>query len=239
MPATFQDLVSAPRFSKYLRVAGGDQSKAEALYDLNLQISGAAYTSIQMFEVILRNSMDEQLRIWNNAQGFGSDWTLTTAPILKMCFSNDADDLARAAADASKAVNRSRRNGEPKRNYTHDDVVAQMSLGGWRYLLPPNKGHMAKDRIWEEALKSAFPNKNQNVPVASLVKWVSMIYDLRNRVAHHEPVFHLDMAARRRAMKDVLDAISRDARTWFVARDQFQPAITQYNQFASKEKLKL
>jgi len=64
-----------------------------------------------------------------------------------------------------------------------------------------------------------------------------MIYDLRNRIAHHEPVFHLDMQARRRAMKDVLDAMSRDARSWFVQRDEFQNCIAEYQQFASKRKL--
>ena len=233
MNATLQSRISEARFKTYLDATGGDSDVAEDLYILNLRLSAAAYKSIQVFEIFLRNSMDSQLKQWNLSQQGSSDWALSPAPMLRMCFKNDGEKLSNALDDASKSISKSKN----LRPITHDDVVAQIPFSGWRYLLPPNQTHHAKERIWNEALIYAFPNRHEKTSKATLVKWVSMIYDLRNRVAHHEPIFYLDMQARRRAMADVCDCIGRDAKKWFVQQDEFSQLITEFQQF-NKQKLK-
>lgn len=232
MSAKLVSLVSAPRFDKYLGHCRNDSALAEELYEFNLRLASSAFKALQMCEVVVRNSMDRELKVWSRTQGFSESWTLTPAPLLRGCFSNNAKDLADAKDKAIKAVGR-------RRAVLHDDVIAQLSFGAWRYLLPPKTTHHAKQRIWDEALVNAFPNKSPKTPVTSLASWLGIAYDFRNRVAHHEPVYHLDLQAKRRAMTDVTDAVSRDAKKWFVANDDLAQAIREFQQFTSKSRIRL
>lgn len=228
MTEAFAGIVSEPRLKKY-RAACADEETVVELYAMDMKLSAAAFKALNMCEIVLRNSMDRELRKWNVKKGGDESWTLAPSGLLKSCFINDADDLAKARGKATKALS------AYKRQPTHDDVVAHLSFGAWRYLLPPNNPHLAKEQLWEEALSEAFPGLRSTR--ASLVKSVAIVYDLRNRVAHHEPVFHLDLQAKRRNMKDLTDAVSRDARAWFVGNDIFTAAITEFQQFASQRKL--
>nr|WP_146077535.1 Abi family protein [Clavibacter michiganensis] len=221
-------LVSEPRLRKY-RAASGDPEVVKELYATDMRLSAAAFKALNMCEIVMRNAMDRELRKWNAKNGYGEWWTLDPAGLLKGCFINDADDLEKARRKATKALS------THGRVITHDDVVAQLSFGAWRYLLPPNNPHLAKEKIWEEALEGAFPSHRGTR--AALVKSAAIAYDLRNRVAHHEPVFHLDLQAKRRNIKDLIDAVSREARTWFIANDTFTAEITTFQQFQSRHKL--
>lgn len=223
-------LVSEPRLKKYRAVCPGETELVE-LYAMDMKLSASAFKALHMCEIVLRNAMDRELRSWNAKKGRGEAWTLDPAGILKGCFINDADDLAKAHAKAVKALSRYKR--EP----THDDVVAQLSFGAWRYLLPPNNPHIAKEKLWDEALEQAFPSHRGTR--AALVKSAAIAYDLRNRVAHHEPIFHLDLQAKRRNIKELVDAVSRDARSWFVANDTFTTSITEFQQLQSRLGLSL
>ncbi|MBD8660499.1 Abi family protein [Frigoribacterium sp. CFBP 8754] len=232
MPAKLVDLVSEPRFARYRSHAKNDEPLAEELYAFNLRLASSAFKAIQMCEVVVRNSMDRELRAWNVKQGEDAGWTLTPAPMLKGCFYDNAKDLREAKSKADRAVS----GGRP---VVHDDVLAQMSFGAWRYLLPPRGTHHAKQRIWDDALVNAFPNKSAHTPVTSLASWLGIAYDFRNRVAHHEPVYHLDLQAKRRAMADIVDAVSRDAKKWFVSQDVLATDIREFQQFVSRNKIKL
>lgn len=230
MTEDFAKLVSEPRLTKYRR-ATGDPSIVPELYAMDMRLAAAAFKALHMAEVVVRNAMDRELRRWNAAAGHGEEWTITPAGLLRSCFYNDAEDLAKAREHASKAIT--------TRDICHDDVLAQLSFGAWRYLMPPNRPHLAKDRIWDEAISHAFTNRSPNSPRSSLTKSVSIVYDLRNRVAHHEPVFHLDLQAKRRNIKDVIDAVSRDAKRWFVDNDEFSSTITEFQQYAKEKGLML
>lgn len=230
MTEEFAKLVSEPRLSKYRR-ATDDPELVPDLYAMDMRLSAAAFKALHMAEVVVRNAMDRELRRWNAAAGHGEAWTTNPAGLLKSCFYDDAADLKEAKRKAEKAVT--------SRDVLHDDVLAQLSFGAWRYLMPPNRAHHAKDRIWDEAISHAFANRSPNSPRSSLTKSVSIIYDLRNRVAHHEPVFHLDLQAKRRNIKDVIDAVSREARRWFTTNDEFSAMITEFQQFAKEKNLTL
>ncbi len=211
--------ISEPRFRTYLVACGGDTDRAAALYLANMRLSGAALESLHMFEVVLRNAIDLQLRGWNSRHNGSQHWSLDPVPLLRGVL-DGRGKLRDAEADARKAVR------SQKRDITHDDVLAQLSLGTWRYLLPSRRDAM-KQKLWDEALIDAFPNLYSITP-NTLTEWVSMSYDLRNRVAHFEPIFSRDLYARRRAMYRTIKTVSRGAQAWFGANDRFHQAVEDF-----------
>jgi hypothetical protein len=203
--------------STYERACGGDSDRALALYRANATVSGRAFTALHYFEVILRNALDAQLRTWNAEKCGDPFWTKNAAPLLLNVIGLDRLNAARA--DARKAVGRRR---EP----LHDDIVAQFSLGTWRFLLPSQR-HQGKQQLWDEALERSFPNRH-GVRPDQIAQSASIVYDFRNRVAHHEPVFSLDLRGKRRAMRDVLQSIGGPARKWFVEHDPLAPGLDDF-----------
>lgn len=124
--------LSEPRFRTYVSECRGDVDRAAALYVVNMRLSGAALESLHMFEVVLRNALDTQLRAWNNANGGSEFWTLAPVPLLRAIL--DARGTLQLAETAARNAVR-----KQKRELTHDDVVAQLSFGTWRYLLPSRR----------------------------------------------------------------------------------------------------
>jgi hypothetical protein len=211
--------ISEPRFRTYLLACEGDADRATALYLANMRLSGAALESLHMFEIVLRNAIDLQLRAWNQKHGGSMNWALHPVPLLRGVI-DGRGKLRDAESVARKAVRRHRR------PVTHDDVVAQLSLGTWRYLLPSRSDAM-KQKLWDEALVNAFPNLYTIAPTV-LTEWIAMAYDLRNRVAHFEPIFSRDLYARRRAMYRTIKTVSRGAQSWFGANDRFHRAVEDF-----------
>ena len=113
---------------------------------------------------------------------------------------------------------------------TQDNVVAQLSFGAWRYLLPSVLRHRGKQKLWDEALQHAFANL-RGIRMEQIVNSVSIVYDFRNRIAHiahHEPIFALDLRGKRKAMRDVLNSIGPTARRWFVAHEPLSAALDEF-----------
>jgi len=200
--------ISPARLAPYLQLAHGGQSAALDLYRHNLRLSGAAYEALAVVEVALRNAIDQQLRIWNHTQRdrvsgqlLTSNWLLTPAPLLRRLIGNDI----RTAGNHVTASRRARVAG-------HDDLLAQLSFGTWRYLLPD--GDRGKRYLWAVTLQYAFPHlKNGR---ARLVEAVDGVYRLRNRVAHLEPLLK-ESALRRqvRNMRFVMRCLNPDLEIWF------------------------
>jgi hypothetical protein len=82
---------------------------------------------------------------------------------------------------------------EKGRPAIHDDVVAQLSLGVWRYILPSN-ANKTKQRLWREATAAAFPHWRGTWDPQSLVTRVANAHALRNCVAHLEPLHSMTCA---------------------------------------------
>ncbi|MDN4595942.1 hypothetical protein [Leifsonia virtsii] len=191
--------------------------RALELYRANAQISGVAHAAVHYFEVMLRNALDRELRTWNQSVHGTPEWAFEPGRLLASVI--PADRLRRAGLDAARAV-------RGRRRPTHDDVIAQITFGVWRNLLP-SKRHRWKQALWDEALQHAFANR-QGVRVDQIARSVAIVSDFRNRIAHHEPVFALDLRGKRKAMRDVLNSISPTARRWFVEHEPLSPALDDF-----------
>lgn len=154
----------------------------------------------------MRNAMDEQLRRWNAGQRddrgrqHSADWLLDPSHLVRRLV--QADVLERARTRAARVAERKRRPLE------HSDVLAQLSLGTWRYLLPDRDP--GRRRLWEDALVHAFPASRR--PVAALVRDVHRVLEVRNRIAHLEPLLDVRSTERaiaggRRIVADIEEAV--------------------------------
>ena len=62
-------------------------------------------------------------------------------------------------------------------------IIAQLTLHFWKRLFSE---HYEKT-LWKRALKRVFPNKS--ISRADIAEKIEIIYQIRNRLAHHEPVY--------------------------------------------------
>lgn len=187
--------ISTPRFQTYLAKANGDRQLALALYQWNIRASAAVTSSTGMVEVQLRNSMDQALRHWNSSQthpstGFhyGAGWLDAPASPLKDIINPkgkngkpDPPTMRARAADTLRAIDGS----ITKPNPTHDDLVAGLTFGSWRWILPSHKATSKNNdrvRIWNEALAPNFSD-----PRTVVYGWVDRLWFARNRASHLEP----------------------------------------------------
>lgn len=220
--------LSQARMRRYLVLAGGDQGLALDLYLWNVRMSAEMYAGLALVEVTLRNAMDPHLRTFNAEQDEvaqtpdPSDWLvypcrllvkLTTPPRrrgLNGKWETQPNDLTTARERAVAAV--------PARVPTHDDVLAQVSFGTWRYLLPsgPNTPHASRRAaLWRRGLQNSFPHLLHD-PL-QFTGQVTTLHELRNRIAHLEPI--LDRAQIRQAfesMQVVLGAVDPAISQWFL-----------------------
>ena len=208
--------VGDARVQRILADAGGDIVRAHELFEWNVRASGAAMEAIHVFELVLRNAIDRELRLWNDGMAGTSDWLLRPHPYLLRAMNQ---------SELSKAAMRARRiAADHGRPVSHDDVLAQMSLGVWRYLLP-SKSNKSKQKLWTVAIKNAFPAWPGDWSAGSIVARVANVHGLRNRVAHLEPLHRYDLRKVRRDMRSVCHAIGPDAARFFVQTERLLPAI--------------
>lgn len=142
------------RLAPYLAATDGNRRRAVQLYQWNIELSGAVYEAMHVVEVVLRNAIDAQLCRWNATQINAStgnprthDWLLDPAPLLKRLVREH--ELTKARQRAEQAIRRHRR------PVAHADLLAQLSFGTWRFLLPDSDP--GRQRLWTDALHAAFP----------------------------------------------------------------------------------
>lgn len=209
-------LIGDARLRRLLDECSGDHGRAHELFVWNVRAAGAALEAIHVFELVLRNALDHELRTWNAQMQATPGWALDPHPYLLR--SLKADELAKAA---SRARSIAREKGRP---VTHDDVVAQISLGTWRYLLP-SRSNNSKQKLWNVALKHAFPAWVGSWDPERLVARVANVHGLRNRVAHLEPLHRYDLRRVRRDMRSVCHAVGPEAARVFVQTERLLPIV--------------
>lgn len=178
--------LSAPRFAVYLASTGTDRDRALALYEWNAQLSAALLHDLAHVEVGLRNVYDVAL----SARWPGPPhWTLAAdtvfAPVYRTRGRRRVDVNTRPRDSLRHAIANA---GGP--TAPPGKIVAELMFGFWRYL--SSAAH--EKTLWVPALHRAFPpGTDRAVHVDGPV---GRLHDLRNRVAHHEPLLTTNVAGR-------------------------------------------
>ena len=170
----FENIISSQRMNRYLIACGNDTKKSMTLYRLNLRLSQEFYTIISCFEVALRNVINKYCTL-----KFGNDWLRDGAKKGGIFDINKCKFTVNSINETVKKLDT---------KYTNYKLVAELGFGFWRYLFADNQ-YKACDKI----LMQIFPSKpKSSVQVQYNNKFVfkqlAVLNDLRNRIAHHEPI---------------------------------------------------
>ncbi len=217
--------LSHARLRPYLKKSNEDPHSAMKLYQWNIELSGAVYETLHRVEVIFRNALDEQLSIWNasqvnqqTGQSHSSDWLLDPSHLLQRLLGKD---IEKAIANASRAV---ARKGRARRLPNHNDVLAQLSFGTWRYLMPDKDA--GRRLLWRDAISFAFPHLES--AGEELTRRVRGVHQLRNRIAHLEPLLQSGFVETEFAnMRFILAGIDPEVETWMVSRQRVTSILRQ------------
>lgn len=217
----------------YLDAAHGIEKDALALYLWHLDLTSAVQSVLGTTEVLLRNAMDKQLQLWNNNESGGSQsWLLhmPERPLRSLSAGKRKEATERAEKDMT-----ARATSHPRHNIavTHDDVLAHITFGLWKDLLPnhqPSAGNATenanRERLWDEGLQLAFPNEND--PSGSVTFWrVAHLHLLRNRVSHMEPLLDLDVRDKIDEAFALVRSMDHDLANWISGTSRVSAILKQ------------
>ena len=143
------------------------------LYRKNLSLCQELFTLISCFEVALRNRIDRHY-----SAPRGNNWLRDSITPGGMFDTRNTSRTQRLINDCLNRLNK----------YAHPKLVAEMDFGFWRYLFAQPQFYAAG-----QTLLQVFPAKPTSTPVMQynhsyVFNQLGHINDLRNRIAHHEPI---------------------------------------------------
>lgn len=207
--AVLENRLSAERLAPYRAAVGGDLQTALQLYEWNREIAAAFGATLGDLEVLLRNAMHDQLTAWSSAQHGEPRWYLDQGRL----FTADALD------DIAKARRRATRTGRPE---TPGRVVAELTLGFWRYLLASRY----ERTLWLPCLRTAFPGLRGRGMRRDVNDAVRDLHLLRNRIAHHEPIHDRPLPALHATAMSVARWVCPVSHRWIENRCQVASLLT-------------
>lgn len=198
--AHFYDKVaeSAPqRFGKYLSAAGGDPIEAMARYRYNLELSASLLPALHAAELTLRNAIHQAMVLHyltpkkgdaKHTQNFPDgrvaedNWWFSLEPNGKPLLNErDWQKVVEAYGKVPK-------DGLP----ITPRVIAELTFGFWVELLNPNYDQTIVIPLLRTTMRKVQAKNKANRNQGWLRNWFGRFRDLRNRVSHHEPIFHLN-----------------------------------------------
>ena len=184
----FKAALSGERLQRYLDEAGGAESAALVLYTRNTAISAAFYGPLQACEIAVRNAVDAGL-----GRSYGREW-----------FDNESIFRAgelRLAREARALVDRAGKTVTPGR------IIAELGFGYWVGLF----ANAYDNTLWRGHLHRVFsPRPSRH----DLYDRLNRLRTLRNRIAHHEPIFQRNLIEDYGRIHDVLNRLSQPVAEW-------------------------
>lgn len=174
--------------------------------------SAAVMEMTSMVEVIVRNALDAALTGWASTRAPGTSW-LDLA---------DLDDRGRE--DVAKARNRATRWGKVPE--VHGKVIAELSLGFWRFLVESRY----YGPLWVPAAYRAFPHgpEDRRTCQKAVAARMKQLMVVRNRAAHHEPIHRRALDNDLRAATDLSMWVSQDAGAWLAEKNSLKDHIARH-----------
>ncbi|MFK4753761.1 hypothetical protein WG929_15200 [Oceanobacter sp. wDCs-4] len=170
--------LSQPRFATYLQHCGNDKERALVLYKWNLEVSSAFLIPLHMLEVSTRNAVVEAIEAVHTANWPWNNGFIRSLTNPQVGYSPKRDLMAVAG-----------------REPTMGKVVAELKFVFWERMFTSRHDN----RLWNQHIKASFPfaptNDTAQQIRASLYNDIFTIRELRNRIAHHEPIFSRNLQA--------------------------------------------
>ena len=117
----YEKALSVPRIGRYTIACSRDKNKALILYRYNIKLCQKFYGVLGVLEVVLRNTIDEHYK----SHLYDNNWLITQSQ--NGFLVNYQDTIFK---ERDKLVH--------NHKYTHDKLVASLSLGVWTFLFSRN-----------------------------------------------------------------------------------------------------
>lgn len=183
-------VLSAPRLSTYEveTKAMPNLSGAIALYTWNAQVSAALMFPMHICEIAIRNAVSDAVEAV-----YGRDWPLS--PGFRASLTNPPPPTYSPLRDLIDTANRQPSVGK---------VIAELKFKFWETMFTGR----FDVRLWNVHLNSVMPHLPVGLNVqqarALIHKDLEKLRGLRNRIAHHEPIFTRNLMDDFRSLKDLI-----------------------------------
>jgi len=201
-------VLSIARMSTYEAAVMHNDIAALALYGWNAQVSAALLAPLHICEVVVRNAVSDALE-----KIYGAKWPWSAGfeqslPATRPGYSQ-RKDLHNA------------RNHAP----TTGKVIPELKFVFWQKMFTGR--HDA--RIWNACLLKAFPGLNSARTISDLRKEIyeelEHIRTLRNRIAHHEPIFKRNLTADLDRIVALVEFRCKVTASWMLSNQQASALI--------------
>lgn len=184
--------LSQERLNVYL-AATATRSDALALYEWNCEASTAVFRDLGHIEIALRNAYNHAIEAAWSGPGHWTDHpNIFFAPEYRTRRNRNGTrnrvDINKENRKILTAARAKAIEDAAPSAHSPGKVVAELSFGFWRFLT--DRPH--ETSVWTPYLHHAFPAGTNRRDVD---KMVVGLHRLRNRVAHHEPLFTANLAA--------------------------------------------
>lgn len=169
--------ISSARLNRYEQVCNNDNKRVLKLYQTNLRLSQAFYPLLSLFEIVLRNAInDEMISFYNDP-----NW-----------LSNQRNNLIYRSTDAvtgrpienrfleKKISSILRHNGGRVAN---GKIVSELIFGFWTELFSPKFFPLVQGQPMR-----IFNSLPSNTSRSNISRRLKDIRDFRNRIYHNEPI---------------------------------------------------
>lgn len=197
-----EQALSLPRFQTYLAARHGVYEDAMDLYEWNAKISNALFFPMHVCEVAIRNAVSEAI-----GKVHGPNWPYSrafqqTLPDLRGPTFNPRNELKKIAT---------KHPGAPGK------VIADLKFIFWETMFTQR----FCTQIWHKSIHNVLPYASANIPAATPVMLVSHVHTrlgkirgIRNRIAHHEPIFSENLSQILDASKELVHLRCKSTHAW-------------------------
>ena len=218
IPSTVQELavknaLSHPRISTYeaATTALPPVRGALELYDWNAQVSAAFLAPLHLCEVVIRNAVADAIAavygpLWPWHAGFTAWLPDSGKWKMKSHLQNLASSMPAATTTTGKLI--------PEVNFIFWEKMFTARFDG---------------HLWMNHLRTVMPNLHPAWTVqqarAKINQDLFKIRSLRNRIAHHEPIFSRNLADELTTIKELIRFRCAHTAVWMDARQQVSAVL--------------
>ena len=169
--------LSQARLSTYRRASSGHACSTLQLYTWNANVAAEFFFPLHFCEIVIRNAVSEAL-----TTTYEEKWPWSA-------------NFLRNLPNKGKYRQRQDLENTSKTHTTTGKVVPELKFVFWQKMFT----RRFDERLWRQQLHRVFPfvPDAQTVDISreNIYQLLEQVRRLRNRIAHHEPIFQRDLAA--------------------------------------------
>ena len=173
----FEELISPERMQRYLTACNYNTQKSMTLYRYNITLSQELLAVVGCFEVVLRNKINNHFICQ-----FGNDWLRDLVVPNGKFYSDYRVDKTK------KIIHKAYESLLKTNTYSHNKLLSEMEFGIWKYMFSNIQYALTNQTLLSIFKNKPLSNKFYRYDNTYIFKELDYINNLRNRIAHHEPI---------------------------------------------------